>query len=272
MGDRRSKRIGAVVVSAALMLAVPAGACADPFIHHERSSADAGSGCGPYANPLAPGASQSEVLRMTYVPGVAGVGVYYTTDGTDPTGASQVPTGTTHYIVSSGCAASPATIGELSIPGQAENTQLRYAVSGTLLITEHFDSAAALCTSISCATIYTYGTGPAPPANGGGGGTTKPSNAFTLSKAKRNARKGTAKMTATVPGAGTVALLGRGVKPVIKGVARATKVKLLVRAAGAKRKKLRAGKKVKLKTKVAFTPTGGDTNVKRRAVKLRYSP
>jgi len=43
-----------------------------------------------------------------------------------------------------------------------------------------------------------------------------------------------------------------------------------VRPLGTKRSKLRASGKVKVKVQVAFTPSGGDPAVKKRALKLRY--
>jgi hypothetical protein len=99
--------------------------------------------------------------------------------------------------------------------------------------------------------------------------TSPPSNAFTLGKLKRNKRKGTAKLTVNVPGPGTLALGGKGVKPQQPSVAGGGSPKLKIQAAGTKRKKLKRAGKVKLKTRVTFTPTGGTPASLSKKVKLK---
>ncbi len=106
-----------------------------------------------------------------------------------------------------------------------------------------------------------------------------PSNAFTLGKLKRNKKKGTAKLTVEVPGAGTLDLSGSGVKPqrpVVPGpvsnpkpVAGPGAVKLSIKATGKKKKSLKKKGKVKLKVKVTFTPTGGSAASQAKSVKLK---
>lgn len=97
----------------------------------------------------------------------------------------------------------------------------------------------------------------------------KPSNRFTFGKLKRNRKRGTAKLTVSVPGAGTLSLSGKGV--VTQAARRnsgAGSVKLLVKSKGTRMRTLDRTGKVKVKAKVTFTPTGGDPNAETKSVKL----
>jgi hypothetical protein len=103
----------------------------------------------------------------------------------------------------------------------------------------------------------------------------EPSNAFTLGKITRNRKKGTATLTVDVPNPGGLALSGKGVKTARVGavistaVAAPGAVKLLIRAKGKKKRKLRETGKVKLKPKITYTPTGGDPSTQSRKVTLK---
>jgi hypothetical protein len=97
-----------------------------------------------------------------------------------------------------------------------------------------------------------------------------PSNSFTLGKAKRNKKKGTATLTVHVPNPGELALSGKGVKAVAaKSAPAAGKVELLIRAKGKKKRKLNETGKVKVNPKVTYTPTGGDPSTQSRRLKLK---
>lgn len=93
---------------------------------------------------------------------------------------------------------------------------------------------------------------------------TVPSNAFTLGKAKRNASRGTATLSVTVPGPGGLQLSGKDVKAQKAGdptgatesVTAAGTVKLVVRAKGKAKRKLDATGAVGIRAKVTYTPTG----------------
>jgi hypothetical protein len=93
---------------------------------------------------------------------------------------------------------------------------------------------------------------------------TQPSNQFSFNKLVRNKAKGTAKLPVQVPGPGTLALTGKGVKVQRAGgearVSRAVKaagtVKLTINAKGAKKATLKETGKVKVKVKVTYTPSG----------------
>lgn len=104
----------------------------------------------------------------------------------------------------------------------------------------------------------------------------KASNSFTLGKATVKKKKGTALLPVTVPGPGTLALSGGGIKaktaggPVaVRSVVAAGTVSLKVKATGKKGKTLNSRGKVKVTPKITYTPTGGDTASKSTKVTLR---
>lgn len=111
----------------------------------------------------------------------------------------------------------------------------------------------------------------------------EPSNRFSFGRLKRNSGNGTAKLAVEVPGPGKLVLAGKGIKGKRRGasaaasktVAGAGAVKLRIRAKGAKRRKLRATGKARVKARVTFTPDGtatgdvvGDPKTKVKRVKL----
>lgn len=87
------------------------------------------------------------------------------------------------------------------------------------------------------------------------------SNQLTISKLQRNKKKGTARLPVTVPGKGTLALSGKGVKAQTAGATAKTSVTgegtvvLPVKAKGKARKRLSSTGKAKLRLSVTFTPT-----------------
>jgi hypothetical protein len=105
---------------------------------------------------------------------------------------------------------------------------------------------------------------------------TPPSNVIKLGKVKRNENNGTATLTVNVPGAGKLALTGKGVKTqraagratASKNVAAAGKVKLLIKAKDKAKSKLAKTGKAKVKAKITFTPTFGTAKSQTKSVKL----
>jgi hypothetical protein len=99
------------------------------------------------------------------------------------------------------------------------------------------------------------------------------SNSFSLGKARRNEKKGTATLTVDVPNPGELILSGKGVKRTgavaAKTVPAAGKVKLVIKAKGKKRRTLNQTGKVKLTAKITYTPTGADPRTKSRKLTLR---
>ena len=99
----------------------------------------------------------------------------------------------------------------------------------------------------------------------------QPSNEFGFGKVKRNEKKGTAKLTVEVPGAGAVKLAKTGkLKGASAQAAAAGKVKLKIAARGKAKDKLADKGKLKAKAKVTFVPTGGTANTKSKKVKLKW--
>jgi hypothetical protein len=86
----------------------------------------------------------------------------------------------------------------------------------------------------------------------------KPSNSFALSRPKLNKRRGTATLTATVPGPGKLLLEGKGIKKLGKYVRRAGKVTLTVKTDPRTKRTLERTGKATVTAKVTYTPTGGD--------------
>jgi hypothetical protein len=114
--------------------------------------------------------------------------------------------------------------------------------------------------------IYDQGPLANPGASCAGGGGAE--NDFTFGKLKRNKKKGTAKLAVEVPGAGSLELTGKGLKPSSADATAAGEVKLPVKAKGKAKKKLRKKGKKKFEPAVTFTPIGGTPNTEDTKVKL----
>jgi Tol biopolymer transport system component len=95
-------------------------------------------------------------------------------------------------------------------------------------------------------------------------------NDFTIGKAKRNKKKGTAKLSVEVPGAGTVSLAkSKKVKASSVKAKGPGTVKLKVKPTKKTKEKLAKKGKAKVKAVVTFAPDGGDPNTKSKPVKLK---
>ena len=96
-----------------------------------------------------------------------------------------------------------------------------------------------------------------------------PSNDFSLGKARKNRRKGTAKLTVVVPGPGELELAkSKKVKADEQTAEAAGNENLSVKAKGKTRKKLNPKGKAKVRAKVTFTPDGGEASTQSKRVKL----
>jgi stage V sporulation protein SpoVS len=100
----------------------------------------------------------------------------------------------------------------------------------------------------------------------------KPANHFSFGKLKLNKKKGTATLVVDVPGAGSLVLVGKGVKQASMQAKGPGKVTLPIKAAAKAKKKLDELGKVKLALKVTFTPTGGAANAESTKVTLKKLP
>lgn len=103
---------------------------------------------------------------------------------------------------------------------------------------------------------------------GGGEGNTQ-SGAFGPGKVKYNSKKGTATVSVSVPGAGTVKVSGKGVKGSSKTASAAGSFGLPVKASGKAAAQLAKTGKVTLKVTITFTPKSGSPVAKTVTVKLR---
>ncbi len=103
-----------------------------------------------------------------------------------------------------------------------------------------------------------------------------PSNAFDFLRARRNQRKGIAVLPVRVPNAGLLVLRGKGLKKssaatatISRTVAAPGVFKLRVRAKGSKRQALERNGTVKVRAKITYTPSGGDSRTRTRKLKLK---
>jgi hypothetical protein len=88
-------------------------------------------------------------------------------------------------------------------------------------------------------------------------------------KVRRNRGKGTAKLPVTVPGAGTLAAGGKGLKSFQTTASGSGTVVVPVKPKGAKRRALNANGTAKVKEKITFTAACGTTGQSAGKVKLR---
>ena len=116
------------------------------------------------------------------------------------------------------------------------------------------------------------GSPPATPQPGPSAPAPVPTNKFSLGKLKLNAKGGTATLTVTLPGAGSLSLAGKGIKPVSVRVAKASTAKLSVRPTGKAKAALGRTGKATVLAEVTFTPTGGAPGSQDRKLRLRRSP
>jgi len=105
---------------------------------------------------------------------------------------------------------------------------------------------------------------PSPPPNG-----EPPSNEFSFGKARKNKKRGTAKLTVNVPGPGALDLAKtKKVKGKDKRAAAAGEVKLPIKPKPKAKHKLNKNGKAKVVANVTYTPTGGQANTKSTRMKL----
>jgi DNA-binding beta-propeller fold protein YncE len=90
-----------------------------------------------------------------------------------------------------------------------------------------------------------------------------------VTKVKLNKLKGTALLSASVSGAGTVTLKGKGVQKQVRSASQRGTVKLPVKATGSARKTLLRTGKAKVKLQLIFAPTGATKVTATASVTLR---
>ena len=166
-----------VLASAALVLLTPALALATAdFVYFEQTSSTVCSGCDPFVASLTVDPAQTYALhyKIGYQSYTNQVGVYYTTDGTAPSGSFGTPSGTSQFGQPSYAYTYPDTGGTVDIvadalPAQPAGTTVKFilsawytpgASSGPEVFANSSSSSpctsSTCCTSSSCATVYSY--------------------------------------------------------------------------------------------------------------------
>jgi hypothetical protein len=96
------------------------------------------------------------------------------------------------------------------------------------------------------------------------------SNGFRIGKAKRNEKRGTARLAVKLPGPGSIELATtKTVKGKTKRVAGAGSVKLPIKPRGQAKRRLQRTGKTTVKAKITFAPAGGEPNTDSKRVKLK---
>jgi hypothetical protein len=108
-------------------------------------------------------------------------------------------------------------------------------------------------------------------SSGGTALVVKPSNVFALARPKLDRRRGTATLTVTLPGSGSLVLGGSGVRRQTRRVRQAGKVNLPISPRRKTARKLKSTGSAKVRVKVTYTPTGGDPSTRLVQVLLKLT-
>jgi hypothetical protein len=95
-----------------------------------------------------------------------------------------------------------------------------------------------------------------------------PSNVITLGKLKLDKKAGTATLAVKIPDAGSLTLVGKGVKKVVRSSKGAVTLRLPINPVGPTKKALARNGKTKLSLTLEFAPTGGTARQTTKPVKL----
>ena len=96
----------------------------------------------------------------------------------------------------------------------------------------------------------------------------RPSNVIGFGKAKRNRKRGTARLPVKVPGAGRLVLTGKGLKRVVRTPEGPRTVPMLVAAKRRAAKRLRKRGRIVVQARIIFSPVGNDPRTVVRKLKL----
>jgi len=169
---RRLLRAGLVSCSLLASSASPLLAAAS-FVNHLQTTNSIGGLCGSYVDTLVPTSSQSYTLRfrIDFQTFTDRARVYFTTDGTTPSGAFGVPFGATQVLTASySCTFMDLSQGgqvvdvvDASIPAQPGGTTVKYVVSAWRAAAgpEIFGNSGTCatctaCTTSPCANLFQY--------------------------------------------------------------------------------------------------------------------
>src|ERR1700730_5687279 len=166
----RLLRTGVVSCTLLAAIASPLLAAAS-FVNHQQTTNSVGGLCGSYVDTLVPTSLQSYALRfrIDFQTFTDRARVYFTTNGTTPSGAFGSPTGTTQVLTASySCTFVDLSQGgqtvdvvNATIPAQPAGTTVKYVVSAWLTAggPEIFGNSGTCatctaCTTSSCANLF----------------------------------------------------------------------------------------------------------------------
>jgi hypothetical protein len=195
------------------LLAASAARAQANRIQHQRNLNLTGGACGNYLDRVNPNSAQDYPLRfkIEFQGFTQQARVYFTTDGSTPSGILGIPTGTTQVLTATyGCfffdlaSAQNVDVVNATIPAQPGGTTVKYIVSawntsGTLF--EIFGNTAGTsgtcatctaCTVSSCAEVYQYTVAAATPTR-----TNTPTITFTPTRTPTRTPSQTGTATAT---------------------------------------------------------------------------
>ncbi len=128
--------------------------------------------CGPYVNPVDPGPQDAYAVQFAVPHGAASKAqLYYTADGTDPTGALGIPSGTTQVLAAAlGCTYGWSTLSDVfaaSIPAFPENSKVTFRLSATDAAGQEYflgsGDGSCSCAVDTCGLKLSYTVGAATP-------------------------------------------------------------------------------------------------------------
>jgi hypothetical protein len=205
----------AVVLLLSGFLAASAARAQANRIQHQRNLNLTGGSCGNYLDRVNPNSGQNYPLRfkIEFVGFTSQARVYYTTDGSTPSGIVGIGTGTTQVLTAAyGCTffdlsqAQNVDVVNATIPAQPAGTTVNYIVSAwntTGTVIEIFGNqdgssgtcaTCTACTVSSCAQVYQYTVTAATPTPSS---TPTITQTFTASPTGTPTRTGTATATQT---------------------------------------------------------------------------
>ncbi len=147
------------------------------YVYHEQTTTSVGGACGPYLTRPAPAATQSYPLefKIEYQFYTDNAFLYYTTDGTAPSGSHGTASGTSQAIAASYACTFLDPLGSgmnddtasATIPAQPVGTTVKYIVSAwhsspvdaglaEVFANSGTCSGCTACEDSSCATVFTY--------------------------------------------------------------------------------------------------------------------
>ncbi len=162
------------LVLAALALLTPAFASATAnYVYHEQTTNIVGGTCGTYVTHLTPTSAQTYPLelKIEYQFYTDNAVVYYTTDGSTPSGAMGVASGTTATVPASYTCTFLDPLGtglnddaaSATLPAEPAGTTVNYIVSAwhsgggsEVFANSGTCGTCTACTTSSCATVFTY--------------------------------------------------------------------------------------------------------------------